>query len=579
MAGTTDLMAGLHQLHEAVPHYQRADAFYYGRTTERFASVKVQMLLAKQNVTNIERFDYAHIPVDTIANRLRIRSVAAVPEEPDVNGDGVVDAGEDETVTAAQAALDRMWERNQLTAEAPGAILKAGRNGDAYLFLWPVTVDDAGVDHGRIVDIDIRVNSAETVRAIYRHDDPLAIDYVIKAWSYDENDPEGEPRQRTRATVYYPPSAGQRARVQRWISAPGCDAKDPKNWAPYDPGDGRGWEFEHDYGMPWFHLRTDRPYGKPDHLHAYGPQQMIDKLVIAHAASIDYQSYPQRAALMDPKADDVLGNSVNPFRPEDEDDDPEDSGNTSVLRADPSSVWKMPGVRALVQLNPADPSVFLSPFDRYVQAMGEATETPLYRFGSRFAQTPSGIALQVADAPPNNTAKTRHDLWGGVLADMFEHGLRLLGIEGARVEVKWAPVATVTDADGWAVIKTKIELGVPAKVALMEAGYTSEQVAEWTADWPDAGIMRRLDVVNSLGKAVQTLGAGVSLGVLSEQIVGQLVAWVVDPEAAGAEDLPTGVGAPPMALAAVPAGGIPGAPEDPAVADRQADIDLGLFGV
>ncbi|WP_213451578.1 hypothetical protein [Rhizomonospora bruguierae] len=556
MAGTPDLMDGLRQLREAAREYQRADAFYYGRTTEAYASVRVQMLLAKQGVNNIERFDYAHIPVDTIANRLRIRSIAAVPEEPDVDGDGVIDAEADEAVTAAQAALDRTWERNQLDAEAPDAILKACRNGDAYLFVWPVTVDGGADDtvgedgdppSGQVVDVDVRVNGADTVRAVYRQDDPLTIDYVIKSWTFDEPGPEGQPRQRARATLYYPPRGGRRARIERWISQAGCDASDSKNWDPFDPGDGRGAAFEHDHGMPWFHLRTDRPYGKPDHLHAYGPQQMIDKLVIAHASSIDYQSFPQRVALMDPKADDVLGNRGDPFRPEDEDDDPE-GGGTSALSADPSSVWKIPGVRDVKQLDPADPSVFLAPFDRYVQAMGEATQVALYRFGSRFAQTPSGAALRMADAPTDNTALIRHELWGGVIADAFEQALRLLGIEGARVEVKWAPVASVTDLEGWQVIQAKITAGVPAKVALMEAGYTAEQAADWTKDWPDPGIERRLAVVVKLGDAVQRLGAGVSLGVISEAIVGQLVRWVVDPRAAGGEEMLTGVGAPQLAI-------------------------------
>ncbi|HWB36985.1 MAG TPA: hypothetical protein VHA75_13275, partial [Rugosimonospora sp.] len=290
-----------------------------------------------------------------------------------------------------------------------------------------------------------------------------------------------------------------------------------------DEPDGGGWSIPNPGGEnPWFHLRTRRPYGQPEHWNAYGPQQLLNKLVAAHAASIDFQSFPQRYALSDPKADNVQAAFGNPDSPWDETEDPENEDNTTSLRSDPAAVWQLVA-KSVGQFEPASPAVFMGPFDRYVQAMAETTETPLYRFGSTFGQTPSGEALRVADAPTTSKVENRQHSYGATLEDVYTYALKLLGITGVTVRVSWAPAQKITDAEGWAVVTAKREAGVPQDVTLVETGYTQAEVDSWREAEADAiGLDRRIQLLEQLSSAAQGLGAAASLGVLTPDQV-QLV--------------------------------------------------------
>jgi hypothetical protein len=244
--------------------------------------------------------------------------------------------------------------------------------------------------------------------------------------------------------------------------------------------------------------------------------------VSAHAASIDFQIFPQRYALTDPKADNVQAAFGNPDHPFDEVEDPEHEDNESGLRSDPASVWQLVA-KAVGQFEPANPTVFLGPFDRYVQAMAEVTETPLYRFGSHFASTPSGEALRVADAPTTRKVNNRSKSYGATWSDAYTLALKMLGITDVQVLVKWAPAFTITDSEGWAVVQQKVQAGVPQDVALTETGYTQEEVDGWREQEADAiGLTQRIQMLEQIAGAAQALGAASSLGVLTPDQV-QLV--------------------------------------------------------
>lgn len=539
MPGTPDLIAAYEALVDARLGYVEADEFYAGDVGEVYASERVRRLLVKARADQVEEFNYAHIPVDTIANRLEIVSVTAVQEKGDGHGKRTAAAPAEDAPTKAapdgaapragetaaggkgrdvQAAVDDLWKRNQLDAESNGLHQKASRNGDCYLIVWPDSDED-----GKVTAVDMRVNSALTTRVIYDEEDPLEVAYAIKSWTYDQPTPVG-PVQYTRANLYYDD------RIERWISQPNAKGKElcnAKAWLPYsaEEEDGKGSVIRHSYGrVPVFHFRNDRPYGKPEHLYAYGPQQMLNKLVTALATAVDYQMFPQRVALMDPTSDQPMGNFLDPTHPED-DDDPEGELNHSQLSADPAAVWKLWGAKSIQQLDPANPDTFLKPFDRFVQAMAELTETPLYRFGSAFAQTPSGAALRAADAPTVNKAENRQSAYDAVWEDAFEFALMLLGFTDVKVSVAWKPAEQATDFEAWSVVQAKIAAGVPQRQALIETGYTEDQIDEWLGGEAavQAKLTRKVDLLTSIAGALQQLGAAVTMNVLSEKQMQTLV--------------------------------------------------------
>lgn len=552
--GSDILMDALQQLADAQPSYLEAEEFYDGEASELFATDKVAQLLAKAGVNSIEDLNYAAVPVDAITEKLQIRAVTCSAGDEDqgeqVAGPRTISDGPDGPVEPderkrraerAQEVIDELRKRNQLDDEEDGLHLDTSKHGDCYLFVWPVTelvepneeqVEQRETDEAptsKVVSVDMFVNMATTCRAFYDAENPLRMTHLVKQWVWADPD-SGE--NRVRATLYFP------SRVERWVTKlknaqDSGDIKDPRAWEPYIP-DGSEWPAPNPTGrVPFFHFRTARTYGRPEHKPAYGAQRLIYKLVSAHAVTIDYQSFPQRYALTNPKADEVLSNLIDPDFPEDEDDDPEGDGR-SQLRADPSAVWKLPGISSVGQFAPADPQVFLSPLDRYIRSIAELCGIPLHRFAG-FTSPPSGEALRVANEPLNDKASKRMRSYGAVWADAYEFALQLMGIEEVTVSVQWRPIQQAAGADDWTVVAAKINNGVPVLQALMEAGYPQDEVEKWLSDETGADLVRRVALLNAIGTAVQTLGAGVSLGVVSAEQVGGVIARVLG---AAGEDLP-----------------------------------------
>lgn len=544
-----DLVEGFKELEEARPRYVEADAFYEGEVGAVYASAQVKRLLDRIGVEEVDDFDYAKIPVDVVATRLAITGVVAVPaEEDDAGSDGVQETSQDAAVEAADKAIAKLRKGNQLDAEEKCLHRYASTHGEAYLLVWPLDSDES-------VDIDMRVNTAHNVRAVYDDEDPLKLRYVIKSW------PLMVDGKRThRANLYYDD------RIERWVTKPGTDPTMTDSWRRYTPTslddaedvegtvedgleDTPKGEIPNPYGrVPWFHFRNDRPHGTPEHKGAYGPQQLINKLIHSHAAVIDFQSFPQRYLLVDPMLDDPLVNVDDPDHPDDDENDPETHTGTSGLSADPGAVWRLWG-KAVGEFQAADPHTFLDPLDRYIKSMAELTDTPQHAFTKNSADMPSGDALREMNGPTNEKVKDRQKRYGATWQDAYEFALELMGITGVSVEVHWAPLEVVNDAAGWATVQAKIAAGVPTEVALVEAGYSSDQVKEWLQDAEGADLGRRVALLNQIGTAVQTLGAGIALGAASKEQVQAVIAKVLGLTLEGVEgfNLPKGTFVDPAA--------------------------------
>src|SRR5688572_18198397 len=325
-------MSSLAALDDAQPGYMEADAFYDGEIGDEFGTETIKRLLAKAQINEIDDLNYAKVPVDTIAEKLKIRAVSvssgdeAKDDEQDAGaaGGGKDSSRDAQTLAAkkkiaerAQEALDALRKRNQLKIEEREAILRSSKHGDSYLFVWPVVaapddeeetfeggqpLDPTSANPGKIVSVDIFVNSAYTVRAFYDTENPLKMTHVVKSWEWiDLSD-----RKRRRATLYFSD------RTERWVTRPDGDAARIEDWIPFVETDEDGeqleeWPTPNPYGrIPFFHIRNGRSYGSPEHKSAYGPQRLINKLISAHAVTIDYQSFPQRYALQNPKTDDAM---------------------------------------------------------------------------------------------------------------------------------------------------------------------------------------------------------------------------------------------------------------------------------
>jgi hypothetical protein len=495
-----DLAAAYEDLCEARPAYIKAQSYYDGDVDEIYASDAVARLLAKSQLEDIDELNFARIPVRAVLNRLHITSIATDDER-------------------ANTDIADLIAVNQLDMELPGLLEKACSLGDAYLMVWPNLDAD-----GTITSVGMTVHSPTTVRIVYDEEHPLQARLAIKSWCIGHGEHET-----VRADLYYPPAPNTDgtalSRIERYVWD---KSKKRKNgWQPYTD-DGQPAVIEHPYGFPFHHYRTARPYGRPEHYGAYGAQTLINKLVISHAAVIDYQSLPQRYGLIDPTVDQP-GQQVeyDPDYPQDVGADPEDPYNASQLRSDPGEFWQLQGYRQVGQFEAAQPNVFMEPLDRYIKVMSQVTDTPFHLFDSTGDQM-SGASRREASAPLLARVMHLQRAFGPPTQDAFEHALALLGHDEANVQVRWQPPEQIDDAEGWATVQAKISAGVPREQALVETGRDPEQVKSWLSKLDDdAELSRRVDLLTSLGNAVQALGTGVQLGAITDTQVAQLLDTVL----------------------------------------------------
>jgi hypothetical protein len=537
-----DILAGLKLLEAKRAVCAEADLFYKGDVGMVYATAKVRQILATQGVEEIDDFNYAKIPVDVVANRLNILDVKPAPAEegadnttPGASG-AVPGTGKQATgasVEAATKAIAQIRKDNQLDAEEKRLWKDVSKHGDAYVLVWPVR------EGKRVVGVDMRVHTADSVIMVYDPEDLLMPAYVLKSWSYEQ-----DKKPVTRANLYY------EDHTERWTTEPGgnpekddawfklTDAPDELDIEAASEGDefeGSAGDIPNPYGrIPWFHYRNDRPEGIPEHRGAYGPQQMINKLVYTHAGTIDYQGFPQRYLLQDPLADDPMQNIDDPEHPDDDSDDPETDTGHSGLRSDAAALWKLWG-RSAGEFSAADPDVFLRPFDRYVKAMAELTDTPQHAFTKATADMPSGEAVRQLNGSTNSKVGDRQAAYGAVAKDQYEFGLEILGYEGISIDIRWAPIEVVIDSAGWQVVQQKIAAGVPPEVALVEAGYPPEQVAEWVKDATGADLGRRVALLGQIATATQALGASIVTGAVSGPQVQALISGLFGDLLAGTD--------------------------------------------
>lgn len=492
MAGTADLVSAYAALTAARPAYIKAQAYYDGDVDELFASDAIARLLAKSHLEEIDEVNFARIPVTAVLNRLHINAITT--------GNDVADA-----------AIADLAQANQLDLETPGLHERACSLGDAYLLVWP-ELDDAG----EVTGVTMSTHSPSTVRIIYDPEYPLRKLLTIKSWQIGQGK-----TQQIRADLYYDD------RIERYVYTGKYNGK-RDGWQPFE-GDGQPSVIDNPWGMPWFHFRAARrPYGRPEHYAAYGPQTIINKLVIAHAATVDYQSLPQRYGLIDPALDQPGQQAdFDPDWPEDTDADPESPRNPSQLRSDPGEFWQLQGYKQVGQFAAAEPGIFMVPFDRYIKAMAQVTDTPMHLFDATGDQL-SGRARREAAGPLHAKVQSRQREFGAAWADVWEFALHLLGLDDISVTVRWQSAEVVTDAEGWATVAAKIAAGVPRDQALIEAGYEPDQVEAWlqaTDDITELG--RRADLLDKIGVAVQALGTGMQLGAVTQEQVSALLSGVL----------------------------------------------------
>jgi len=461
----SDLTRGLAALDRSADDYEAAENYYEGAVPEHFTSTRLMRAVLRSGLDT--RFNFAKKPVEARAERLEIAGISS----PD---------GE-----AADASLGELWDDNQLGLEAPLLMRKALTYGDAYLIVWPAEegpasapqaagdgplVGGLGTDplvsatdvaeSGRVY---MFYNGPDSVRVFYDPENPLRKSYAIKRWETGDG---------VRANLYYPD------RIEKYWSKDGevTEAK----WEPHEDDGDDGWPVANPFGeIPVFHFRTDRPYGRPVHEGFYGPQDAITKLITGHLSTVDYQTGPQRYAMLEAgtDSDDAEDTDFTIDGDETESSPAMNGEGASQYTASPGSLWLMRGVKGFGHFDPADPATFTDPMLTYLRMGADITTTPMDKIDPTGAPE-SGESRRARESGFVKSVRMLQLSFGTTWREAFEFALRLRGID-TSVDVRWAPAEQVDDKDFWEVANLKKQFGIPQYQIGLEAGYTADQLAAW----------------------------------------------------------------------------------------------------
>lgn len=467
--------------------YVEGRDYYTGRRAEVHASPKIAALLSKS--ASAFPLSLAHIPVDALLDRVDLAAIEAP-------GNGA-------------AELEKLLGETGYVDEVDDWHTKAGYFGDYYVMLDPLDEDDDGVAG----TIELVGASPLTTVVVYDSRTGRKALYGVRLW-HEATDEHGGV---WRASVFYDDCTirlvthdgmSSSANVQSTDFAPDLDDDDT-------PGSER---IPHVGGVMLLeHFAVDgRPYGRPLHSKAYGPQDALTKYNATGLAIADGAGFPIRYGLLDPEAE------LDDDDADDFDADFDSSGGDAKpregkTRLDPGSIQYLRGLKAVGTFQAAQPNVFLENQDWYVRAMAVATGTPVFEFDSKSGEQPSGEARRRAEARiVRHAERVVRDLTRShrrLVAKLL--ALRGVAVDPVDVDVAFAPLETSSDAEGIELVSAKVKAGVPPRVALLEAGYPATQVDDWFPEGDDAALS--IDAAAALAPALSQLGQAVTLGTITAE--------------------------------------------------------------
>ena len=405
--------------------YNRSETYYEGTQPEVFMNQRWFKLF--RNDRGDFRFNFSKTVVDTVLNRLEIDQI------------------ETDSATADEY-FEKLLDQPDLKLDINEIHRNALIYGDSYAIVWPDEDGKMAIDY----------NSPLTTVIIYDQENPRKKLYAAKMWQYADYTVK-----KVYLNLYFPD------RIEKYEANGELQyLGSPSNtsFVLYDT-------IVNPWGeIPVFHFRTHKPYGRPEHADAFGPQDAINKLISTHMMTVDYQGAPQRYALSN-------GGNSNEFDDFSEDDTARE--NLGALQNGPGQLWYLQGVSSVGQFPAADPSIFTNPVNEFVADMAAITSTPLHYFSST-TYLPSGQALRVAEAPLTKKVENRQMAFESSWKDLFAFMLRVEGII-ANIDIDWKPIETVDAVDNWDVAVRKKSVGMPLEQILLELSYDPE-IAKIIAD-------------------------------------------------------------------------------------------------
>lgn len=419
----TDIKKALESIIAKRDGYKVAEAYYEGANDEVFTHQRWYRLFRNENTrfsgNTPFRFNFSKSVVDAVHNRLEIEQIET-------------------TTPAGNDYINQIWEQTDLKLDINEIHKNTLVYGDCYAIVWPDMQGNLAIDY----------NSPMNTTIIYDQENPRIKSFAAKMWQITDT----LDRKILKVNLYYTD------RIEKYEVMGDLDSVTLGNDFQIIETVTNPWN-----EIPVFHFRTNKPYGRPEHADAFGPQDAINKLISTHMLTVDYQGAPQRYALAN-------GGNSNEFDDFSEDDTARE--NLGSLQNGPGQLWYLQGVSAVGQFPAADPGTFTDPVNEFVADMAAITSTPVHYFSST-QYLPSGQALRVAEAPLFKKVLNRQLALGSTWRDLFKFMLRVEGIT-AEIDIDWKSPESIDSLDQWDIAVRKKSVGVPLEQILLELGYDSE---------------------------------------------------------------------------------------------------------
>lgn len=362
-------------------------------------------------------------------------------------------AGTDQSLNAA---VDAAWDRVKGEARTGAIHRHAFRDGDGFAI-----VQEAADGQGRVYKQDPRLMAIR-----YSVEDPDEKALVAKVWKAGT---------RYRVNLYYPD------RTEKWASrglGSGGDMPKAASFQMLKPGDPALKDDEEGTtvvdGIPVYHFPNGElsQYGRSLLENVIPLQDALNKTVADMLVNNEFTAYPQRwASGIQVERDEVTGQEKDPF-----------------VKAGPGTIVRTGKAEARFgQFDASNPEGFLATIDSFRLEIARKGYLPPHTIQMRSGSStpPSGIALLVAEGRTIKVAKDRQRDWGGehqaMMANVVSIDLNTT-VDPADLDPNWAPPETRDMKALLEELALKVDLGLPERQALIEAGYDADDVDEWLGE-------------------------------------------------------------------------------------------------
>lgn len=320
--------------------------------------------------------------------------------------------------------------------------------GESYLIVWP---DDSGLPQ-------VNANPPDLVAVIYDDDRPDQLIWAAKVWKPNVD------KETWNVTFYWPDRAEKY--TYRGSGPPTVNKLKQRIL------EGEPWPLFHNMGrVPVIHFRHGGRiggHGRSLLKHMIPLQDALNKAVADMLVSMEYVALPQRWATgLEVELDPQTGKPAAPFQP-------------GIDR-----VWSVAAPDARFgQFEPADLSQFIQVQEGFRLEIARVTGTPLHYLMLDDRQVPSGEALKVLQDRFIQRSADRQESFGNSWEDAMVLVLTAAGVivpEAPMLGALWAEVAPRGEREAVETALLKRQVGVSKHKALLELGYTAEEITEMEA--------------------------------------------------------------------------------------------------